>query len=102
MTAPETHGEQPTRRNRQQRRDRQKALIKHLLDGPPRRPVCGQAKAAARARTAGPAQPKTPKGDPSVKARARELQASTGQPYGVCLAEVRALEQQARNSEGES
>ncbi|WP_369043490.1 hypothetical protein [Streptomyces sp. Midd1] len=63
--------------------------------------MCGQAKAAARARAASTGSPKPPKGDPSIKARARELQASTGQPYCVCLAEVRALEQQARSSEGE-
>ncbi|MGW0795917.1 hypothetical protein [Streptomyces sp. NPDC002692] len=81
---------QPPRRNRAARRDRQRLMIKHLLDGPPREPACGQAKAAARARASSSGGAKVPKGDRTLKARARELQAETGQPYTVCLAEVRA------------
>ncbi|MFE5140327.1 hypothetical protein ACFRDV_22065 [Streptomyces fagopyri] len=69
-------------------------MIKHLLDGPTREPACGQAKAAARARARSSSpnteEPKVPKGNTKVKKLARELQASTGQPYTVCLAEVRA------------
>lgn len=99
--APDARGEQPPRLNRKRRRERKRAVIKQILDGPPKAPVCGQAKAVSRARSAETNGPMPPKGDPSIKARARELQASTGQPYGVCLAEVRALERQARSNEGE-
>ncbi|MET7944357.1 hypothetical protein [Streptomyces sp. NPDC005302] len=98
MTTSDSGAEQKPRLNREKRRARKRAVIKQLLDGPPKKPVCGQAKAAARARTSGNAQPKTSKGDRSLKARARELQASTGQPYGVCLAEVRSLEAARRGA----
>ncbi|MFJ8006090.1 hypothetical protein [Streptomyces fagopyri] len=85
---------QPPRRNRAERRQLKTTLIKRLLDGPPREPVCGQAKAAARARaranTPSSEEPKMSKGNTKQKKLARELQASTGQPYTVCLAEVRA------------
>lgn len=76
--------------NRRKRRDRQRQFVKHMLDGPPRKAVCGQAKAAARARVRGAVQrePKLPKGE--AQALARERQESTGRPYAVCLAEVRA------------
>lgn len=36
--------------NRRDRRARRKALTAYVLDGPPKQPVCGQAKAAARRR----------------------------------------------------
>ncbi|WP_019059955.1 hypothetical protein [Streptomyces prunicolor] len=79
--------------NRQQRRTRQRQVIKQVLDGPPRTPVCGQAKAAARARAraANPQEPQMPKkGSMGEKSLARERKAATGKPYAVCLAEVRA------------
>ncbi|MEW2164409.1 hypothetical protein AB0912_15655 [Streptomyces sp. NPDC007084] len=102
MTASNGGAEQPRRRlNRAERRHRKREFIKQFLDGPPKPLICGQAKAAARARSANAAAPGAPKGDPSVKAQARELQAATGQPYGVCLAEVRTREQEARKGEGE-
>ncbi|MEV0090450.1 hypothetical protein [Streptomyces sp. NPDC050738] len=41
--------EQPL--NRAQRRSRKAALIAYVLDGPKPKPICGQAKAAARRRT---------------------------------------------------
>lgn len=78
--------------NRRERRVRQRQVIKQLLDGPPRDPVCGQARAAARARAraANPKEPKMPKkGSTQEKKAARERQAATGKPYTVCLAEVR-------------
>ncbi|MFJ6540514.1 hypothetical protein ACIQMP_07700 [Streptomyces sp. NPDC091385] len=81
--------------NRRERRDRQKELLRHLLDGPRRAPQCGQAKAAARARVKAVQEPRPPKNDPVVKAAARELQERTGQPYAVCLAEVRAEQRRA-------
>ncbi|MFI5880811.1 hypothetical protein [Streptomyces sp. NPDC051554] len=94
------------RLNRRQRRDRQRQAIKQLLDGPPREPVCGQAKAAARARAraANPQEPKMPKkGNTQEKKAARERQAATGRPYGTCLAEVRteraAAQDQARRQQ---
>ncbi|MCX5239817.1 hypothetical protein OG824_31910 [Streptomyces prunicolor] len=79
--------------NRQQRRTRQRQVIKQVLDGPPRTPVCGQAKAAARARAraANRQEPQMPKkGGTQEKALVRERRAATGKPYGACLAEVRA------------
>jgi hypothetical protein len=76
--------------NRRKRRDRQRQFVKHMLDGPPRKAACGQAKAGARARAraAVPQEPKLPKGE--AQALARRRQESTGRPYAVCLAEVRA------------
>ncbi|MEU6513636.1 hypothetical protein [Streptomyces sp. NPDC046978] len=84
--------DQPARLNRRQRRARQAQFVKRTLDGPPREPVCGQAKAATRARARAEVKttPHVPKGDKAAKRAARELQAATGQPYTVCLAEVRA------------
>ncbi|MFJ6085157.1 hypothetical protein ACIQI8_27490 [Streptomyces sp. NPDC092369] len=75
---------------RRQRRARQRQVVKQLLDGPPKDRVCGQAKAAARARarTTGPQAPKLPKSE--AQQLARQRQAATGRPYTVCLAEVRA------------
>ncbi|MFJ8798517.1 hypothetical protein [Streptomyces sp. NPDC102487] len=99
MTASESGADQKPHLNRQKRRARKRAVIRQILDGPPKKPVCGQAKAAARARSASTPGLKLAKGDPSLKARARELQASTGQPYGVCLAEVRSLEAARRSEE---
>lgn len=76
--------------NRKQRRERQRQAVTYLLDGPPKTPVCGQAKAAARnrARAATGQEPKMPKHN--AKELARERQAATGKPYTACLAEVRA------------
>ncbi|MET7746190.1 hypothetical protein [Streptomyces sp. NPDC005385] len=105
MTASDSGVDEKPRLNRRERRERKRAVIKQLLDGPPRPPVCGQAKAAARKRQANAQsskEPKVPKkGNTKEKKAARELQAATGQPYCVCLAEVRALAQQARSSGGE-
>ncbi|MFC8676690.1 hypothetical protein ACFUEN_28895 [Streptomyces griseorubiginosus] len=75
---------------RRERRARQRQAIKQLLDGPPRKPVCGQAKAAARARERADTEPRMPKNSAEEKRLARERQAATGKPYAVCLAEVRA------------
>lgn len=61
--------------NRRERRDRQRQIIKQLLDGPPRERVCGQAKAAARARAraANPQEPTMPKkGNTQEKKAAQE------------------------------
>ncbi|MER8030722.1 hypothetical protein ABTZ78_17385 [Streptomyces bauhiniae] len=82
--------------NRRQRRDQQREIIRHLLDGPRRVQQCGQAKAAARTRAKAGSGKRPPKNDPAVKAAAHALQEATGQPYHVCLAEARA--EQARTA----
>ncbi|MFI1535560.1 hypothetical protein [Streptomyces anandii] len=89
-TSGDAAGERP-KLNRTQRREQKRQVIRRLLDGPARQPVCGQAKAAARARAkaASRTEPRLPKGDRGVKAAARELQAATGRPYTECLIEVR-------------
>ncbi|MFE7930737.1 hypothetical protein ACFU6S_18740 [Streptomyces sp. NPDC057456] len=92
MSAPEPVG-------RAQRRELRRVTITYLLDGPPRAPQCGQAKAAARARAAQAAKPRPPKDSQVLKALARELQARTGRKYSACLAEVRALAAQAQPSQ---
>ncbi|MBK3624921.1 hypothetical protein JHN59_08675 [Streptomyces sp. MBT49] len=78
----------PEQVGRARRRELRRATITYLLDGPPKPPQCGQAKAAARARAA---HPRPPKDNRVLKALARELQERTGQKYSVCLAEVREL-----------
>jgi hypothetical protein len=89
---------------RARRRQQRRQTVRYLLDGAPREAVCGQAKAAARARAArtAPAPEGPPKGDRSVKEAARQLQAATGRPYGDCLAQIRAerAAPHQRDSEG--
>lgn len=87
--------EPPKGLNRAQRRERQRQVIKYVLDGPRREPVCGQAKAGrrTRARATGDSGPRLSKGNTELKALAWQLKRTTGRPYAVCLAEVRAWAQ---------
>ncbi|MER7968092.1 hypothetical protein ABTX35_03595 [Streptomyces sp. NPDC096080] len=84
---------------RAERRRRKREVVKRLLDGPVKEPVCGQRKAAARQKeraTRAQQEGTVPKNNAKVKRLARERQAATGRPYTECLAEIRAEHAAAR------